>query len=160
MAPAPTLSSRVAYKDRSAALKWLEKAFEFKPTLVATDRDGEIIYAEMEFGNGVICLGGEWGMIKAPDSVGGANTQTLVVQLERGLDAHCERARAAGGRIIQEPTDQFDGDRTYRVADPQGHIWAFEQKVREVTPEQLEAAVPGTKIWKPVSRDSRPMQRT
>ena len=53
-----------------------------------------------------------------------------------------------GGVILQEPQDQFHGDRTYRVVDPQGHIWGFTQKLREVSVEELEAAMPGMKVWK------------
>jgi uncharacterized glyoxalase superfamily protein PhnB len=79
--------------------------------------------------------------------VGGANTQTLSVELPDGIDAHCERARAAGGRIIEQPKDQLHGDRTYRVIDPEGHIWSFSQPLREVTVEEMEAAVPGMKVW-------------
>jgi predicted CoA-binding protein len=33
--------------------------------------------------------------------------------------------------------------------DPQGHVWSFLQKLRDVTPEEMEAAVPGMKIWTP-----------
>jgi uncharacterized glyoxalase superfamily protein PhnB len=146
--PNPTFSSRVAYKDLRAAVQWLEKAFEFKPIMVATDRDGAVVHAEMRFGNGLINIGSEWEAIKVPSSVQGVNTQTITVQLENGLDEHCERARAAGGKIIQEPEDQFHGDRTYRVVDPQGHIWSFEHKLREVSAEELETAVPGMKVWK------------
>ena len=40
----------------------------------------------------------------------------------------------------------FHGDRTYRVLDPQGHMWIFGQKIRDVTNAELEAAVPGMKI--------------
>jgi len=113
-----------------------------------SDSEGNVVHAEMRFGNGRIHTGSEWGDIKAPSSVGGANTQTLCVELEDGIDAHCERARAAGGRILEEPKDQFHGDRTYRVMDPEGHIWSFSQHLREVTVEEMEAAVPGMKVWR------------
>jgi uncharacterized glyoxalase superfamily protein PhnB len=144
----PTFSSRIAYQDQRDAVEWLEKAFAFQTTMLATDSDGHVVHAEMRFGNGRIDIGGEWGDIKAPSSVGGVNTQTLCVELEDGLDAHCERARAAGGKILEEPSDQFHGDRTYRVLDPQGHIWSFSQHLREVTVKELEAALPGIKVWR------------
>jgi uncharacterized glyoxalase superfamily protein PhnB len=146
---APSFISRVAYKDRRSAVEWLEKAFGFKTTLLATDPDGNVVHAEMKFGNGCIHLGSEWEKVKAPGSVGGANTQTISVQLDNGIDDHCERARAAGATIVQEPQDQFHGDRTYRVIDPQGHTWSFSEKLREVTVEEMEAAVPGMKVWTP-----------
>ena len=99
--PKPTFQSRVAYKDRRGAVEWLEKAFGFKTTMLATDSDGSVVYAEVRFGNGQIHIGSEWENAKAPGSVGGANTQTISVQLEDGIDAHCERARAAGTRFQQ-----------------------------------------------------------
>ena len=145
----PAFVPRIAYKDLRAAVEWLQKAFGFKTTMLATDKDGNVVHAEMKFAGGIIHVGSEWENIKAPASVGGANTQTITVILESGIEAHCEHARAAGGRIIQEPQDQFHGDRTYRVSDPQGHVWSFSQKLREVTAEELEASVPGMRVWKP-----------
>jgi hypothetical protein len=44
----------------------------------------------------------------------------------------------------------FHGDRTYWALDPQGHMWIFGQKIRDVTNEELEAAVQGMKIVKRV----------
>ena len=145
--PKPTFTSRIAYKDLRGAVEWLEKAFGFKTTVLATDGDEKVVYSEMRFGDGLIHIGGEWDNIKAPNSIGGANTQTLSVQLDGGIEDHCARARAAGGQIIQEPEDQFHGDRTYRVMDPQGHVWVFWQPVRQVSAKEMEAAMPGMKVW-------------
>jgi len=67
--PTPTFSSRVAYTDLRSAVDWLEKAFGFQTTTLATDAEGKVVYAEMAFGNGLIEIGsGE--NIKAPSSSG------------------------------------------------------------------------------------------
>jgi uncharacterized glyoxalase superfamily protein PhnB len=101
----------------------------------------------MGIGEGYVMIGGEWhGHIKAPGSTGGANTQTVHVQLTEDIDAHCERARAADAVIDQEPETQFYGDRTYRAFDPEGHMWTFAQTIELKTNEQMEAAAPGLKI--------------
>jgi len=42
------------------------------------------------------------------------------------LDAHHERAKAAGATIIREPEDLPFG-RLYSAADPEGHRWMFMQ---------------------------------
>jgi uncharacterized glyoxalase superfamily protein PhnB len=139
--PRPTFGSAVVYKDPMAALEWLEKAFGFETTMLITDGDGKLAHSEMNFGDGYIMVGYEWAEnIKAPSSVGGANTQSIHVQLRDGIDAHCDRARAAGAAILQEPEDQFYGDRTYRALDPEGHMWSFGQTVKVTTPEEWEAA--------------------
>lgn len=137
----PALGSALFYKDGFAALDWLEKAFGFERTMVITDKDGNLGHSEMRFGDGYIMIGGEWiDYVASPASIGGKNTQSIHVHLASGLDQHCERARAAGAAILQEPADQFYGDRTYRARDPEGHVWTFGQTVRVVGREEAEKA--------------------
>jgi uncharacterized glyoxalase superfamily protein PhnB len=139
--PRPTFGSAIVYKDPMAALEWLEKAFGFETTMLITDGDGKLAHSEMNFGEGYIMVGYEWAEnMKAPSSVGGANTQSIHVQLRDGIDAHCDRARAAGAVVLQEPEDQFYGDRTYRALDLEGHTWTFGQTVKVTSPEEWEAA--------------------
>ena len=128
-----------------AALKWLEKAFGFETFMRITSRDGgyrpEEFHAEMRLGDGVVMIGGEWNAsYKSPKSADGIATQTVHVHLEQSVDAHCERARAAGATILSGPADQFYGDRTYRAVDLEGHIWSFAQPVRKVSREEAEQA--------------------
>ena len=143
----PAFQPRVCYQDCSAAVDWLERAFGFEATLVAT-REGQVVSAELSFGDARLTVGGPWENIKPPALLEGANTQIIRVVVDSGLDAIFERARAAGATIVQEPADMFHGERTYRVLDPQGHMWIFGQKLRDVTNEEMEAAVPGMKISK------------
>ena len=137
----PALVPGVFYKDPWAALEWLEKAFGFERAMVITEPDGKLGHAEMRFGDGLFYIGGEWAaFVTSPVSVGGKNTQSIHVHLKDGLDTHYARAKAAGPVILQEPTDQFYGDRTYRARDPEGHVWTFGQTVRRVTREEAERA--------------------
>ncbi|MDN7674854.1 VOC family protein [Burkholderia oklahomensis] len=134
----PSFSSAVFYHDPRAALEWLERAFGFTRSLVVSDAQGRIAHAEMSFGDGVVMIGsGGWSdFAVSPSSLDGKNTQCVHVQLESDIDAHCERARAAGAVIVQEPADQFYGDRTYRARDPERHVWTFGQTVRRVSLEE------------------------
>ena len=137
----PSLGSAVFYEDPFAALDWLEKAFGFERTMVITDADGKLGHSEMKFGNGYIMVGSEWtDYVASPNSVGGKCTQSIHVQLEDGIDAHCERARAAVAVIVREPEDQFSGDRVYAARDPEGHVWSLGQTVRHVSREEAERA--------------------
>ena len=137
----PSFGSAVVYKDPWAALGWLERAFSFKRGMVITDAEGALAHSEMQFGDSYLMVGSEWADFTAsPSSTSGKNTQTIHVHLNEDIDAHCERARAAGATILQEPADQFYGDRSYRARDPEGHVWTFGQTVRHVTREEAEAA--------------------
>jgi uncharacterized glyoxalase superfamily protein PhnB len=136
--------SAVIYRDPRAARDWLEKAFGFETTMVIEPPDGDVrmSHSEMSFGGrGRIIVGAEWTeWAKSPSSVAGANTQSLHVDVDTDIDAHCARARAAGAVITAEPEDQFYGDRTYRAVDLEGHVWTFGQRVRDVTREEAEQA--------------------
>ena len=48
---------------------------------------------------------------------------------------HCERARAAGARILMEPTDFDYGERQYNAEDFAGHRWTFSETLADVAPE-------------------------
>ncbi|MEI9963531.1 MAG: VOC family protein [Caulobacteraceae bacterium] len=136
-----TLSSAVCYQDPKAAVLWLEAAFGFEQAMMLMDAQGQLAHAEMTFGDSMIMVASEWSeKHRSPKSIGGANTQTVHVQLDADLDGHCERARRAGAVIQQEPETQFYGDRTYRAVDPEGHIWTFGQTVAEMTSEDWDKA--------------------
>lgn len=141
----PTFTAALTYQDPKAALDWLAKAFGFEITMAieGPDDDPTMCHYEMSVeGRGRIMVGAEWSdTMRSPASLGGANTQTTHVDLVGDVDAHCERARAAGATIVTEPSDQFYGDRTYRVLDPEGHAWTFSTHVRDVTRAEAEAAI-------------------
>lgn len=139
----------VIYLDAFAALDFLEHAFGFERSMVITDEQGNLGHAEMGYGGGTVMVGTEWSDdFRSPASVGRKCTQAVHVALDEDIDAHCERARAAGAQIVAEPQDQFYGDRTYRARDPEGHIWTFSRPVRQVSREDAEAAS-GLKIDAP-----------
>ncbi|HEV2533421.1 VOC family protein [Phenylobacterium sp.] len=150
--PAPTFVPAVFYKDPIAALKWLERVFGFEISSLVTDAQGQLAHSEMSFHGGVLNIGGEWqgaivgpARMRSPATVEGVNTQFVRVHLDDGLDAHFAHAKAQGANITAEPEDQFYGARTYRVVDPEGHVWNFSQDVRVVSAQEMEQAT-GLKI--------------
>jgi uncharacterized glyoxalase superfamily protein PhnB len=50
------------------------------------------------------------------------------------VDAHHERARAAGARILATPADHPYGERQYSAEDPAGHRWTFSETIADVDP--------------------------
>ncbi len=132
--PRPSVSSAVCYKDPKTALRWLEEAFGFEPSMVILGPNDELMHSEMRFGDGIVMVGTEWSpMHKSP-----ANDRRLQHADGARPDDHGRRrplrTRAQGGATIaMEPTTQFYGDRTYRAVDPEGHIWTFGQTVKHMT---------------------------
>jgi uncharacterized glyoxalase superfamily protein PhnB len=137
----PSLASGVYYQDPKAALEWLEKAFGFEPVMVVINEDGTLGHSEMRFGDGLIYVGREWDEThKSPASLGGKNTQSLHIQVESGLDTLFKRAKDAGAKVLREPADQFYGDRSAMVADPEGHVWSFGQTLKEMSFDEMKEA--------------------
>jgi uncharacterized glyoxalase superfamily protein PhnB len=137
----PTFRSALFYQDPKAALAWLEKAFGFELSMLLEDADGNVAHSQMGFGDSYVMIGQEWSADhKSPKSVGGKNTQTVNIHIDTDIDAHFQRAKAAGADIVAEPETQFYGDRTYRCRDPEGHIWTISQTVKAVSREDAEAA--------------------
>jgi PhnB protein len=115
----------IFYRDVGAALDWLVRAFGFTETMrVGTPRGG--FHGEMEFDGQVVMMGqgsADLRMISALDANGA--TQGVFIYLD-GVDAHYERARAAGAEIEKPPEDLPYG-RSYTARDPEGHPWFFTQ---------------------------------
>ena len=146
------------YRDPKAALAWLESAFGFELSMLIEGPDGNPggMHAEMSLGGrGRIMVGGEWAdWVKSPASVGGANTCNVHVYLVDGIDAHCARARTAGADIIEEPADQFYGDRHW--ARIEGHVGLC-QRVQQVSRAGLKLAIGPN--FRPAWADHPPNER-
>ena len=141
------MNSALFYRDPRAALDWLQKAFGFELSMLLEDAEGNVAHSQLTLGDGTIMVGGEWSAFhQSPASLGGINSQTVHIQIDTDIDAHCARAHEHGAQIIEPPTTQFYGDRTYRCRDLEGHIWTVSQPVRAVTREQAEVAGGGLKI--------------
>jgi uncharacterized glyoxalase superfamily protein PhnB len=129
------------YEDVDGALDWLRRAFGFKETLRFTAPEGYVSHAEAWLGEAQIYLGDPGEQYKNPKRLG-QETVGLYVLVD-DVDAHYERAHAAGAEILAEPEDQEYGDRRYTARDLEGHHWFFAQPIRQVEPEEWGATVSG-----------------
>jgi PhnB protein len=130
----------LAYADAPAALEFLCNAFGFEEKYRMEMPDGRIGHAELSYKDNVLMLASVWGELghASPKDLAGVHGQTYCFVDD--VDAHYEQALAAGATIIAAPEDQFYGARIYRAVDPEGHRWIFGTQVRDVSPEEMEAA--------------------
>jgi PhnB protein len=52
------------------------------------------------------------------------------------VDKTVERAIERGAKVLVPPKDQFWGDRTAWIMDPNGHVWTVASRVEETTGEE------------------------
>ena len=128
----PRITPNVFYDDMGAALDWLSKAFGFATRMSMPGPDGGLVHAEMEFADGVIMMSptSDRESWTSPQSIGGAVTTGLYIYVDN-IDAHCEKARSIGAKIVAEPDDMFWGDRTYVAEDPERHRRTFAENKRD-----------------------------
>ena len=133
-----TSTPYLLYEDVDAALELLARAFGFEEVLRYDDPRGYVSHAEMRLGDDVIHLGDPGEGYRNPSRLGGPTVLVGVSGVE-DVDALCERARAAGVQISEEPTDQAYGERRFGAVDREGHHWHFSQPIADVAPEDWGA---------------------
>jgi PhnB protein len=129
----------LSYEDAGAAADWLVEAFGFEE-VERYDWEGRVAHVTLRLDGGVLFVGWPGADYRSPKSLA-AESETVRAMLETpyvvdgvavyvdDVDAHCERARAAGARILSEPEDNPGvGQRQYRAEDPEGHRWMFAQR--------------------------------
>jgi uncharacterized glyoxalase superfamily protein PhnB len=122
----PTFYPVLRYADAAAAIDWLERALGFDRLHVTTDADGGVAHAELRFGRGVVMLGTARDDADPVPGAGPMSARRLVyVHVEGDIDAHHDRARAAGADVVMELRDMDYGSREYAARDPEGHLWSF-----------------------------------
>lgn len=118
-----TIFPILRYSDARAAIRWLRTAFGFVELFCVPESGPYVRHARLKLGANMIML----GSVRPDDNIAspqalGAATQMLAVY---DPDAHFERARAAGARILAPPNDTDFGSREYHVLDFEGHPWTF-----------------------------------
>ncbi len=129
----------LSYEDAGRAADWIAKAFGAEETGRWTDEDGRVTHVNMELEGGVVMLG-----YPSPEYQGPKHHAEVCEHARRwsetpyivdgvhvtvgDIDAHYERAKAAGARILSElEDDPGNGQRQYRAEDIEGHRWMFGQ---------------------------------
>jgi PhnB protein len=113
----------IFYRDVGAALDWLARAFGFVEIMrKETPRGG--LHGEMMLDGQQIMMGQSFKekQMLSPSEAQAA-TQGVFIYLA-DVDAHYQRARAAGAEIEKAPEDLPYG-RSYTARDPEGHPWFF-----------------------------------
>ena len=111
----------LAYRDVREAVDWLSNAFGFRERLQIFDHRSQMITPE-------------GGAVVATDSDAAPPAAHSVMVRVPNVDAHYERAKAAGATIVREPETHPYGERQYTARDLGGHAWTFTESVEDVDP--------------------------
>src|ERR1043165_6754748 len=113
------------YRDAVKAIDWLVEAFGFEKAQVSLTPDGALQHAELRHGDGIVMISqapGDFADVPHDDFT---HVQCTVYTAVSDVDAHHDRAVAAGAEITYPLTDQDYGSRDYSARDPEGKHWHF-----------------------------------
>lgn len=125
----------LAHEDGMAAMDWLCRAFGFVERTRIADAEGRLAHGELDVGGGLVMLASPTPDYEGPrrhrEHCERARKWSSVPWIIDGvlvhvhdLDAHFERARAAGATILTGIEEGPPG-RRYRAEDLEGHRWFF-----------------------------------
>jgi PhnB protein len=142
----PALSPHLVVDDAAAAIDFYTKAFGAEEIGRIPRPDGKLVHAAVRINGFVVMLADDFpemsgGKSTTPTSLGG--TPVTIHLTVTDVDAKFQRALDAGATVVVPLDEQFWGDRYGMVADPFGHRWSLGQPVREVSSEELAAAMGG-----------------
>jgi len=123
-----TVIPGLRYRNAKAMIEWLVEAFGFEKQAIYEGPNGVVMHAQLIFGNGMIMIGSvdngtpSSKLLKQPDEIGGAETQTpyLVVA---DIDALYAGAKAAGAKMVMDLEEKEYGGKAFSCVDPEGHVW-------------------------------------
>jgi PhnB protein len=124
-----TVTPWIISRDTARLIDFVVEAFGATEIARVVGDDGTIGHAEVRIGDSVVMAFDarpDW-----PDT-----PAFLRLYVEDG-DEVFRRALAAGATTVTELTELFWGDRVGRVRDPLGNLWWVQQRVAELTPEEI-----------------------
>lgn len=131
-------------KTAAEAIDFYKKAFGAVEVMRMAGPDGRIGHAEIKIGDSHIMLADEHPEIRAysPQHYGGSPVSVLLYV--ENADATVNAAVAAGAKIERPLKDEFYGDRAGTIVDPFGHHWYIHTHIKDVSPEEMQNAAPGS----------------
>jgi uncharacterized glyoxalase superfamily protein PhnB len=111
---------------------FLKQAFDAKDVFVATLPDGSLLSAEVQVGNSMVVVGEE-----DPGQPPNQRMRANLYMYVDDVDAVFHKAVRAGARSIEEPEDQFWGDRSGVIEDVAGNRWWIATHKEELSAEEL-----------------------
>lgn len=140
-----TITPHLIVDNATDAIDFYIKAFgAMEQCRMPMPDSDKIMHAAISIGDSTVMLAEtmecpESGMkIQSPKQLGGS--PVCIHLTVPDVDKVFAQALAAGATEVMKPADMFWGDRYGKLADPFGHEWSIATPIRQMTPEEIQAA--------------------
>jgi uncharacterized glyoxalase superfamily protein PhnB len=136
-----TVTPTIIVHDGAEAIEFYKRAFGAQEVSRFNGPDGKIMHAEIRIGDSPVMLSDEMPEmgVRSPRAYQGAPPARLWLYLDN-VDAAWKKALGAGAKERMALGDQFWGDRMGQLEDPYGHLWSLAQRVKDMTPQEMDKA--------------------
>jgi PhnB protein len=130
-----TITPQLTIDGCDQAIEWYRRALGAELLERAPDPTGKKVWhAAIRIGDSVVYLNDAF-----PEMGGPAQPASLWLYVN-DVDQWWQRAVDAGARIAMPIADMFWGDRSGTLVDPFGNRWSLSQRIKNLTPEEMQRA--------------------
>lgn len=125
--------------DMKAAVAFYEKGLGFtRRGNIMNGPDGKPMHAELRLRDATIMLGPENPQAGARSAKSIGATPVTLYLITENVDKVVAKAVKLGAKLASPVMDQFWGDRTGTIVDPEGNTWMIGTHIAEPTPQEMK----------------------
>ena len=126
----PAITPYLVLTDAPKCIEFLKQAFDATVDMIFEMPDGTIGHAELTIADSKLFLADATEQWKP--------MPTCLHFYVPNVDESYHRAVEVGGESLQEPADQFYGERSAHLKDPTGNIWHLSTRIEILSEEEMK----------------------
>ena len=135
-----TVTPQLTLDNAAQAIDWYKKALGADEVSRFAGPDGKIMHADLRIGNSHFMVNDAMMGAKGAKAMGGSPASFWIYVDD--CDSLFKRAVDAGGKVdsggMGQMQDQFWGDRSGTVVDPQGYKWTIATRKEDLSREEMK----------------------
>lgn len=137
-----TVTPHLVCAGAAQAIEFYKKAFGAEEVMRLEGPDGSMWHGCVTIGDSAVMLVDEMPGMQSLGPKALKGTPVTIHLNVPDVDASIEKAAAAGAKVLMPAADMFWGDRYGVVEDPFGHKWSIATHIRDMTVDEIKAAIP------------------
>lgn len=138
------ITPHLVCRGAADAIEFYKKAFGAVECARLPGPDGRLMHAHITIGGAAVMLVDEYPEYPEQCALSPLALKGSPVTIHLyvpDVDATMAQAVVAGAKVTMPATDMFWGDRYGRLEDPYGHQWSIATHIRDVSPDEIIAAM-------------------
>ena len=125
-------------RNVAAEIDFCKTTFDALEQVRRNGPDGNVAHAALTINGAMLMIEGEWPTLSSRPPLADGSSPVIIYVYVENVDRAIEKAVAAGAKILLPIKDQFWGDGTGRIIDPEGHVWTISSRIEETSSTERE----------------------